>query len=130
MLVYLLKFPLLPIVFLIHSLGIPICVLHVGIYLDMGVGFMESVGDILRHVEVKASMIIIVPVYFNSKVQATGTINIHGLIFQNGFYEVICMFFSNLFYSKIINNQCKCDRSPFLLPKAFRVSALLILVVF
>ena len=28
------KFPLWPIVFLLHSLGVPICVVHVGVFLD------------------------------------------------------------------------------------------------
>ena len=32
------NFPLWPVVFLLHTLGVPICVVHVGVFLDMGVG--------------------------------------------------------------------------------------------
>ena len=34
--------------------------------------------------------------------------------------------FSNIFYSKIINNQWKCDRLPFVLPKSSRVYAFVV----
>ena len=37
MLVYLMKFPLWSIMCLIHIFGVPICVVHVGVFLDMGV---------------------------------------------------------------------------------------------
>ena len=32
------NFTIWPIVFFLHSLGVPICGVHVGVFLDMGVG--------------------------------------------------------------------------------------------
>ena len=40
------NFPIWPIVFLIHSLGIPIFVVHVRVFLDMGVGLHGGWEDL------------------------------------------------------------------------------------
>ena len=87
---------------------------------------MKVVGDILWHGEVNTFWIIIVPVYFHATLQATGTINIHRIIFSDKFYEMICMFFFSIFDYNIINSQFKRDQSPFFIPKASHVSAFLV----
>ena len=66
---------------------------------------IEGNGDIILHVEVNNYFLIIVLVYFDATVLATFPINIQGAIFSDELYEMIYMFFPNIFYSKIINNQ-------------------------
>ena len=39
---YLMKINLYPIMFLLHSLGVPICVVHAGVFLDMGAVINED----------------------------------------------------------------------------------------
>ena len=67
--------------------------------------FMEGVGDILWHGEVYDSWLIMVSVYFYATVKANSIINTHRVIFYDELYEMICMLFSNIYDSKIINNQ-------------------------
>ena len=66
---------------------------------------MEGIRDIVWHGEVNDYFMIIVSVYFYATLQATGPINIHRVILSDGLYEVIYVLFSNIFYSKVINNQ-------------------------
>ena len=84
--------------------------------------FMEGVGYILCHGEANYSLVIIVPIYFDAKLYSSGTINVHRVTFSDGLYEMIFMLFSYVFYSKISNNQWKCDRSPFVITKSVHVS--------
>ena len=94
---YLIKLPLWTILFLLHSLDVFICVVHVGVFLDIVLEFIEGVEDIIFHGEVNTSLMIIVPVLFDSIIHATGTNKIHRVIFYDRFYELISMLFSKLF---------------------------------
>ena len=117
----LMKFPILPI-FLLHSLGIPICMVHVGVFLDMGIGIHG--GCWVHTLAWRGQRFFADHIY--SLVWCHSTVHHSNLhppvnIFWWILWDDLHVFF-DIFYSKIINNQWKCDWIPFVLPKGGRVS--------
>ena len=76
----------------------------------------EGFRNIIWHVEVNAAGVIIT-IKIESEVALDLPILCNVMILFDAFYEVVRMLLTNIFYSKIVDNECETDRPPFISPQ-------------
>ena len=75
----------------------------------------EGFRYIIWHGEVNDAGVII-PIKIKSEVALAFPILCDVIIFLDAFYEVVGMLLTNIFYSKIVDNERETDREPFMCP--------------
>ncbi len=68
----------------------------------------------------------VVPVKGESDVSRSFPIYVDFLVFLQDADEVVRIFLTHLFYSKVVNNECEADGLPFVLPETGRCLALIV----
>ena len=124
--VSLVNFPLCTILFLLHSLGVPICVVYVGVFLDMDVGI--NGGRWVHNLACMGKRLLSDHVSNLVWCQSTGhwsNQNLHGNVFLWILWDDLNVS-PNVFDSKIANNQWKCDWLTTVILKYGRILELLV----
>jgi hypothetical protein len=75
----------------------------------------EGSFHIFWHGEVNF-MLLVVPIECNSKVSCFASVFFYFVVFLECFDEVHDVFLSDAFYAEIIDDQCKTDGAPIVLP--------------
>ena len=79
--------------------------------------FNEKGFNVPRHTDATAS-ICIVPFDVDTSKLVTCHVELDSMKFLENIKEVIEVFYSNIFYSKVINNEAELDGMPFVAPEA------------
>ena len=89
--------------------------------------FQQEFFDVSRHGHVKPSLFVI-PFEGDPAIKIARQILCDFVCFFYAPYEMLHMFFTNIFHSEIINNQSERYRSPLVLPKTGRIGAFIVSV--
>ena len=87
----------------------------------------ECFLDVIWHVQVYLSFVV-VPFHVNANVSFPCPICGDFVVFFECVFEVICMFFSNIFYSEVIDHECELYWSCLVTPESWDEFALMISV--
>ncbi len=84
-------------------------------FIDLMTELDECFLDIVRHVEVHL-LFCVVPFHVNTHVSFALPVCCYFVMFFEYMFEMFCLFFANIFYPKLINNECELYWSGFVTP--------------
>jgi hypothetical protein len=70
--------------------------------------------------------LLVVPIEDDADIEASSPISLNGVLVAKCCKKVVCIFFSNILYSKIIYNKGEPNGACFMCPKAWRVLELIL----
>ena len=71
-------------------------------------------------------LVLVIPILGDAYVSPSIPFQCDFVVFFEGLFEVECVFFANMFHSKVVDDQCELDSVPFVAPESWYQLALVI----